>query len=190
MVFLKLSLFCKIYLVLLICWNKMIIWVCSLWFMMYLCCSLLKVCININIIFYFFFMIVKIWEFFVKVFLLFFVDVYIYFMCCFFYDFYNLVCIEFVKYIVLVMGLDLCFIVCDQFVLDKVEVYENYDFYWFDFVLFCMIGQEKKRVVFEEIFDVVGLELVKIYFFVYGKIVMFEVRLKQQLVFNNCDKMW
>lgn len=63
---------------------------------------------------------------------------------------------------------------------DMVEVHENKDLYWLDFALMCMTGQEKKRVIFDEIFDYAGLELVHIYPSTYGKTVMLEAMLKKQ----------
>jgi hypothetical protein len=124
-------------------------------------------------------MIVKTRELSAKAFLLPSVDAHIYFMRRFLHDFYNPVCIEFVKHTASAMGPDSRLIVCDQLVPDKVEVHENYDLYWLDLALLCMTGQEKKRAAFEEIFDAAGLELVKIYPSAYGKTVMLEARLKQ-----------
>lgn len=97
----------------------------------------------------------------------------------FLHDFYNPVCIEFVKNTASAMGPDSRLIVCDQLIPDMVEVYENYELYWLDFALLCMTGKEKRKAGFEEIFDAAGLELVRIYPSAYGKTVMLEARLKQ-----------
>ncbi|KAK0383199.1 hypothetical protein NLU13_9112 [Sarocladium strictum] len=106
-------------------------------------------------------------------------NAHIYFMRRFLHDFYEPVCIEFVKNTASAMGPDSRLIVCDQLVPDMVEVHENYDLYWLDFALLCMTGKEKKLAAFEEIFDAAGLELVKVYPSAYGKTVMLEAKLKQ-----------
>lgn len=97
----------------------------------------------------------------------------------FLHDFYNPVCIEFVKNTASAMGPSSRLLICDMLVPDMVEPHENTDLYWLDFALLCMTGQEKKKADFIEIFEAAGLELVKIYPSTYGRTVMLEARLKK-----------
>jgi hypothetical protein len=52
------------------------------------------------------------------------------------------------------------------------------ELYWLDFSLMTISGKEKTLKEFNEIFDAVGLELVKVYPSGIGKTVMLETRLK------------
>ncbi|KOC08449.1 putative O-methyltransferase [Aspergillus flavus AF70] len=106
-------------------------------------------------------------------------NAHIYFMRRFLHDFYNPVCIEFVKNTASAMGPSSRLLICDMLVPDMVEPHENADLYWLDFALLCMTGQEKKKADFMEIFEAAGLELVKIYPSAYGRTVMLEARLKK-----------
>ncbi|KAM0336974.1 hypothetical protein ACHAPQ_003560 [Fusarium lateritium] len=103
----------------------------------------------------------------------------IYFMRRFLHDFYNPVCIEFVKNTASAMGPDSRLIICDQLIPDMVKEQEYKDLYWLDFALLCMTGMEKKKTDFDEIFEAAGLELVKIYPSAYGCTAMLEARLKK-----------
>ncbi|KAM0350665.1 hypothetical protein ACHAPU_003153 [Fusarium lateritium] len=103
----------------------------------------------------------------------------VYFMRRFLHDFYNPVCIEFVKNTVSAMGPDSRLIICDQLIPDTVKEHEYRDLYWLDFALLCMTGMEKKKPDFEQIFEAAGLELVKIYPSAYGCTAMLETRLKR-----------
>jgi hypothetical protein len=97
----------------------------------------------------------------------------------FLHDFYNPVCIEFVKNTASAMGPDSRLLICDMLVPETVDTQDVSDLYWLDFALLCMTGQEKKEVEFQEIFDAAGLELVKIWPSGYGRTVMLEARLKR-----------
>ncbi|KAF5659564.1 O-methyltransferase B [Fusarium heterosporum] len=103
----------------------------------------------------------------------------IYLMRRFLHDFYNPVCVEFVKNTASAMGPDSRLIICDQLIPDIVKENEYRDLYWLDFALLCMTGMEKKKVDFEEILEAGGLELVKIYPSAYGCTAMLEARLKK-----------
>jgi len=106
-------------------------------------------------------------------------NAHIYFMRRFLHDFYNPVCIEFVKNTASAMGPDSRLLICDMLVPETVDTQDVSDLYWLDFALLCMTGQEKKEVEFQEIFDAAGLELVKIWPSGYGRTVMLEARLKR-----------
>lgn len=97
----------------------------------------------------------------------------------FLHDFYNPVCIEFVKNTASAMGPDSRLIICDQLIPDMVKEQEYKDLYWLDFALLCMTGMEKKKTDFDEIFEATGLELVKVYPSAYGCTAMLEARLKR-----------
>ncbi|KAM0270668.1 hypothetical protein ACHAQH_009323, partial [Verticillium albo-atrum] len=106
-------------------------------------------------------------------------NAYIYFMRRFLHDFYNPVCIEFVKNTASAMGPTSRLIICDVLIPDRVEPYDTMDVYWLDFALLAMTGKEKKKEEFQEIFEAAGLELVKIYLSQFGRTVMLEARLKK-----------
>ena len=70
-------------------------------------------------------------------------------------------------------------IICDMLVPEKVEIGGEQEVYCLDWALLCIGGGEKTLKQFNEIFDQVGLELVKIYPSGIGATVMLEARLKQ-----------
>lgn len=76
------------------------------------------------------------------------------------------------------MGTDSRLIICDMLVPDRVEVGEATELYWLDYSLMSMTGKEKTLKEFNDMFDVVGLDLVKIYPSGIGKTVMLETKLK------------
>ncbi|KAM0327587.1 hypothetical protein ACHAQA_005880 [Verticillium albo-atrum] len=106
-------------------------------------------------------------------------NAHIYFMRRFLHDFYNPVCIEFVKNTASAMGPDSRLLICDVLIPDRVEPYDTMDVYWLDFALLAMTGKEKKKEEFQEIFDAASLELVKIYPSAFGRTVMLEAKLKR-----------
>lgn len=95
------------------------------------------------------------------------------------HDFYNPVCIEFVKNTVSAMGPTSRLIICDMLVPEKVEVGGPMELYWLDMSLLTISGKERTLAEFNDIFEAVGLELVKIHPFGLGNTVMLETRLKQ-----------
>jgi hypothetical protein len=76
------------------------------------------------------------------------------------------------------MSADSRLVICDMLVPDVVEVGEATELYWLDFGLMAMSGKEKKLTEFNEMFDAVGLELVKVYPSGIGKTVQLEAKLK------------
>lgn len=101
-----------------------------------------------------------------------------YFLRRLLHDFYSPECIQILKNAAASMGADSRLIICDMLVPDMVEVGEAMELYWLDFSLMAMSGKEKTLDEFNDIFDTVGLELVKIYPSGIGKTVMLETRLK------------
>jgi hypothetical protein len=94
------------------------------------------------------------------------------------HDFYNPVCVEILKNTVPAMGPDSRLIICDMLVPERVEIDGPMELYWLDFSLMTISGKEKTLKEFNDIFDAVGLELVKVYPSGIGKTVMLETRLK------------
>lgn len=95
------------------------------------------------------------------------------------HDFYNPVCIEFVKNTVSAMGPTSRLIICDMLIPDRVEVGASTPLYWLDMSLLTISGKERTKADFQEIFDAVGLEIVEIHPFTLGQTVMLETRLKR-----------
>jgi hypothetical protein len=95
------------------------------------------------------------------------------------HDFYNPVCIEILKNTVPAMGPDSRLIICDMLIPQPVEVNGPAQPYWMDFSLMIISGKEKTLKEFTDIFDEVGLELVKVYPSNIGETVMLETRLKR-----------
>ena len=77
------------------------------------------------------------------------------------------------------MGPDSRLIVCDMLVPSRVKVGVPMQLYWLDLSLMLISGKEKTIEEFHEIFEAVGLELVKIYPSNVGETVMLETRLKR-----------
>lgn len=106
-------------------------------------------------------------------------NAHIYFMRRLLHDFYIPVCLDILKNVVPAMGPDSRLIVCDMLVPERVEVGGPMELYWLDFSLMTISGREKTLKEFIEMFDEVGLELVKIYPSEVGKTAMLETRLKK-----------
>ena len=95
------------------------------------------------------------------------------------HDFYDPVCIDILKNTALAMGPDSRLIICDMLVPEKVTADTPKDVYWMDLNLMMMSGREKQLREFEAMFEVVGLELVKIWPSGIGATVQLETRLKR-----------
>jgi hypothetical protein len=101
----------------------------------------------------------------------------------FLHDFYNDVCVEYVRNTASAMGPTSRLLVCDGLVPDKVQVRENPEFYAVDLALMTLTGKEKTLEEFLYIFAESGLELVKIHELPYSnRTVMLEAKLKRQQV--------
>jgi hypothetical protein len=107
-------------------------------------------------------------------------DAHVYFLRRLLHDFYNSVCVEILKNTVSAMGPDSRLIVCDMLVPSRVTVGVPMQLYLLDFALMIISGKEKTIEEFHQIFDTVGLELVKIYPSGVGETVMLETRLKRR----------
>lgn len=88
-------------------------------------------------------------------------------------------CIEILRNTVVSMGPESRLIICDMLVPEMVQVGEAVELYWLDFSLMAMSGKEKTLKEFNDMFDAVGLELVKVYPSNIGKTAMLETRLKR-----------
>ncbi|KFX86642.1 hypothetical protein V495_06967 [Pseudogymnoascus sp. VKM F-4514 (FW-929)] len=106
-------------------------------------------------------------------------NAHVYFYRRLLHDFYNPVCVEILKQTVSAMGPDSRLIVCDMLVPSRVTVGVPMQLYWLDLSLMLISGKEKTIEEFHEIFEAVGLELVKIYPSNVGETVMLETRLKR-----------
>ncbi|ELR03729.1 hypothetical protein GMDG_06362 [Pseudogymnoascus destructans 20631-21] len=106
-------------------------------------------------------------------------NAHVYFYRRLLHDFYNPVCVEILKQTVSAMGPDSRLIVCDMLVPSRVTVGVPMQLYWLDMSLMLISGKEKTIEEFHEIFDAVGLELVKVYPSNVGETVMLETRLKR-----------
>ncbi len=95
------------------------------------------------------------------------------------HDFYPSVCIDILKSTVSAMGPDSRLIVCDMLVPDKVVPGKLKELYWLDLNLMSISGKEKTLGEFQEMFDTVGLELVKVWPSPIGATVQLETRLKR-----------
>lgn len=95
------------------------------------------------------------------------------------HDFYIPVCLDILKNIVQAMGPDSRLIICDMLVPEKVEVGGPMELYWLDFSLLTISGREKTLKEFNEMFDEVGLELIKVYSSGIGSTAMLETKLKK-----------
>lgn len=94
------------------------------------------------------------------------------------HDFYNPVVKEILKSTVSAMGPDSRLVVCDMIVPDLTKPGDDQVLYWLDLSLMCISGQERKLQTFKEIFDEVGLELVKVYPSGMGHTASLETKLK------------
>ncbi|KKY19905.1 putative o-methyltransferase-like protein [Phaeomoniella chlamydospora] len=94
------------------------------------------------------------------------------------HDYYTPVCIKILKSVVPAMGPDSRLIICDMLLPDRVEVGGPMEPYWLDFSLLCISGIEKTLKEFNEIFDAVGLELVKVWPSKINRVAMLETRRK------------
>ncbi len=95
------------------------------------------------------------------------------------HDFYPSVCIDILKSTVSAMGPDSRLIVCDMLVPEVVEPNRYKELYWLDLNLMSITGKEKTLAEFNEMFDAVGLELVKVWPSTVGATVQLETRLKR-----------
>ncbi|KAK4251751.1 hypothetical protein C7999DRAFT_27829 [Corynascus novoguineensis] len=106
-------------------------------------------------------------------------NAHVYFMRRLLHDFYPSVCIEILRNTVSAMGPDSRLIVCDMLVPEKVEPGRLKELYWLDLNLMSISGKEKTLEEFHEMFDAVGLELVKVWPSQIGATVQLETRLKR-----------
>ncbi|KFY42100.1 hypothetical protein V495_04669 [Pseudogymnoascus sp. VKM F-4514 (FW-929)] len=106
-------------------------------------------------------------------------NAHVYFMRRILHDFYNPVCLEILKNTVPAMGPDSRLIVCDMVIPQPVDVGGNAHPYWMDFALMLISGKEKTHREFLDMFEEVGLELVKVWPSELGATVMLETRLKR-----------
>lgn len=95
------------------------------------------------------------------------------------HDFYIPVCLDILKNVVPAMGPDSRLIICDMLVPERVEIGGPMELYWLDFSLMTISGREKTLKEFNDMFEEVGLELVKVYPSAIGKTAMLETRLKK-----------
>lgn len=95
------------------------------------------------------------------------------------HDFYPPVCIDILRNTVQAMGPDSRLIVCDMLVPEKVEPGQLKELYWLDLNLMSISGKEKTLDEFKQMFDAVGLELVKVWPSGVGATVQLETRLKR-----------
>jgi hypothetical protein len=103
----------------------------------------------------------------------------VYFLRRLLHGFYNPVCLDILKNIVPAMGPDSRLIICDMIVPEMVEVGGPLQLYWLDFSLLLLSGKEKTLTEFTDLFNEVGLELVKVYPSGVGTTSMLETRLKK-----------
>lgn len=101
-----------------------------------------------------------------------------YFLRRLLHDFYIPECTHILKNAVASMGTDSRLIICDMLVPERVEIGEAMELYWLDYSLMSMTGKEKTLQEFKDMFDEVGLELLKVYPSGIGKTVMLETKLK------------
>ncbi|KAK4121431.1 S-adenosyl-L-methionine-dependent methyltransferase [Parathielavia appendiculata] len=106
-------------------------------------------------------------------------NAHVYFMRRLLHDFYPSVCIDILKNTVSAMGPDSRLIVCDMLVPEKVEPGRLKELYWLDLNLMAITGKEKTLDEFKQMFDAVGLELVKVWPSAIGATVQLETRLKR-----------
>ncbi|GAB1315078.1 hypothetical protein MFIFM68171_05288 [Madurella fahalii] len=106
-------------------------------------------------------------------------NAHVYFMRRLLHDFYPPVCIDILKNTVSAMGPDSRLIICDMLVPEKVEVGRLKELYWLDMNLMAISGKEKTLAEFQQMFDAVGLELVKVWPSEIGATVQLETRLKR-----------
>ncbi len=88
-------------------------------------------------------------------------------------------CIDILKSTVSAMGPDSRLIVCDMLVPEVVEPGRYKELYWLDLNLMSITGKEKTLAEFNDMFDAVGLELVKVWPSTVGATVQLETRLKR-----------
>jgi hypothetical protein len=106
-------------------------------------------------------------------------NAHVYFMRRLLHDFYPSVCIDILKNTVSAMGPDSRLIVCDMLVPELVEPGHLKELYWLDLNLMSITGKEKTMDEFHQMFDAVGLELVKVWPSEIGATVQLETRLKR-----------
>jgi len=106
-------------------------------------------------------------------------DAHVYFMRRFLHDFYDDVCIHFLRNTAQAMCHDSRLIICDMLVPGTVDVYGPKEVYWLDMNLMVLTGKEKTLEEFRQILDAAGLELVDIYPSGIGATVQLEARLKR-----------
>ncbi|CZR67431.1 related to O-methyltransferase B [Phialocephala subalpina] len=106
-------------------------------------------------------------------------NAHVYFMRRLLHDFYIPVCLDILKNVVPAMGPDSRLIICDMLIPERVEIGGPMELYWLDFSLMMISGREKTLKEFNDMFEEVGLELVKVYPSAVGKTAMLETRLKK-----------
>jgi hypothetical protein len=106
------------------------------------------------------------------------IDAHVYFMRRLLHDFYPPVCVDILRNTVSAMGPDSRLIVCDMLMPEKVEPGRLKELYWLDLTMMSISGKEKTLDEFNQMFDAVGLELVKVWPYASGATVQLETRLK------------
>ncbi|KAH6627049.1 S-adenosyl-L-methionine-dependent methyltransferase [Chaetomium sp. MPI-SDFR-AT-0129] len=106
-------------------------------------------------------------------------NAHVYFMRRLLHDFYPPVCLDILRSTVSAMGPDSRLIVCDMLVPERVQPGHLKELYWLDLNLMSISGKEKTLEEFKEMFDAVGLELVKVWPSDIGATVQLETRLKR-----------
>ncbi|AEO63490.1 uncharacterized protein THITE_2041488 [Thermothielavioides terrestris NRRL 8126] len=105
-------------------------------------------------------------------------NAHVYFMRRLLHDFYPPVCVDIMRNTVSAMGPDSRLIVCDMLMPEKVEPGRLKELYWLDLTMMSISGKEKTLDEFNQMFDAVGLELVKVWPYASGATVQLETRLK------------
>ncbi|KAI9151562.1 O-methyltransferase hmp5 [Paramyrothecium foliicola] len=106
-------------------------------------------------------------------------NAHVYFMRRLLHDFYDPVCVEILRNTASAMGPDSRLIISDMLIPDRVEMNGDKTLYWLDLSLLTISGRERNLADFQNLFEQVGLELVKIYKSGMGHTAMLETRLKK-----------
>ncbi|KAK0122092.1 hypothetical protein ONS95_010354 [Cadophora gregata] len=106
-------------------------------------------------------------------------NAHVYFLRRLLHVFYIPACLDILRNIVPAMGPNSRLIICDMLVPEMVDVGGSMELYWLDFSLLTISGREKTLKEFNEMFDEVGLELVKVYPSGIGNTVMLETKLRE-----------
>jgi O-methyltransferase domain len=105
-------------------------------------------------------------------------DAHIYFMRHLLIDYPDALVVEILKNNVSAMGPESRLIINDMPVPDRVTAGDQQMMYLFDLMLLAMGGRERSLSEYRDIFDKVGLELVKVYKAEGSQMMMLETRLK------------